>query len=131
MMMSGQTITIDTALIGLGATEVEVVATNGTCTASDSLVITFLDCTGIAEGTGMSPMIVYPNPTTGAITLALSDWTRDAALCIYDLQGKLQVNRKLAGESVVEIDLSGFPAGIYLIRVFNDEDAIIQKVVKE
>ena len=33
--------------------------------------------------------------------------------------------------SKAEIDMSGFPTGLYIIQIFNDKDFIFRKIVKQ
>ena len=63
---------------------------------------------------------VYPNPTTGEVTVNLSAYANRAVLLeLYDVQGKvLKVIELDALETATErIDLSAYQNGLYLIRV--------------
>ena len=77
-----------------------------------------------------SPMFaLYPNPTSGKIHLALSE---NAIQCqIVDLMGSVLVETLPSG-SVFELDLSGWPSGMYLVKVgFADGRIAFKKVVKQ
>jgi len=63
---------------------------------------------------------VYPNPTTGEVTIDLKAFANRAVrLEVYDVQGKVvkMLEVDVAETTTRQIDLSGFQNGIYLIRV--------------
>ena len=66
---------------------------------------------------------VYPNPTTGRVTVSIS---RRAEASLYDISG-----RSVAVYALVEgcnvIDLSSFKDGVYMLRV----DGVVTKIVKK
>ncbi len=66
---------------------------------------------------------VYPNPTTGEITVNLNAYgDRIVRIEIYDAQGKAQKVQELnpAETSSLRLDLSEYPNGIYLIRASSE-----------
>ena len=76
---------------------------------------------GTVEATVAAPDFeVYPNPTTGEVTVDLSAYAnRSVRLEVYDIQGKvLKVLEIESVETATErLDLSAYQNGIYLIRV--------------
>ncbi|MCB0805233.1 MAG: T9SS type A sorting domain-containing protein [Bacteroidales bacterium] len=66
-------ITVDSAGIGIGSQLIGVMATgfNG-CTASDEIVISFEECSGIGEIDGIQKLDIYPNPNQGVFNLQIS-----------------------------------------------------------
>lgn len=77
---------------------------------------------------------VYPNPTSGILDLKFSAIHEQTAIVtFYDLSGKLFLQKEISvtGESSLnEIDLTGFPNGIYIAAVSIGGQQIIRKVVK-
>ncbi|MDZ4683418.1 MAG: T9SS type A sorting domain-containing protein [Saprospiraceae bacterium] len=78
---------------------------------------------------------VYPNPTTGEITLDLSAYpANNLRIELYNVQGKvLQMVEKDTAEGNTErFDLSNYGAGIYLIRVQSEglPDAVKRVIVQ-
>lgn len=73
---------------------------------------------------------VYPNPTSGIVKI-LSQNTNmeEAEIMVLDTQG--QVVRTIKGISgrLVEMDLSSFPKGLYLIKIRNNYHLETKKVV--
>ena len=65
--------------------------------------------------------IVYPNPTSGQVTVSLgSDKLIGTWLSVYDEAGKLVSKIKIKAQNQV-VDLSQFVNGIYLIKLQNKE----------
>ena len=71
---------------------------------------------------------IYPNPTTGTVTVASNAIGAD--LTVFDLFGKQLMNTKVSAAST-ELDFSGFAAGIYMVRIANATNTTTIKVVKE
>lgn len=70
-------------------------------------------------------LTLYPNPTTGQ--LHISNPAQITATSIFDLNGK-----KVADSSGSELDLSGFSAGTYLVKVQMDNGKqFTRKVIKK
>jgi hypothetical protein len=74
--------------------------------------------------------LVYPNPTSGKITLKLVSATSRADVILSDHLGRVigqwQVN---PGESLMEISLQDYPAGIYFLRVHDIRENIIERII--
>lgn len=82
----------------------------------DSLAPSLIDeSTGLATDTSAIRWSYYPNPTTGIVNL-----TADVdipELYVTDLSGKvMQMVRSLQASKTVQLDLSTYATGIYLIR---------------
>lgn len=73
----------------------------------------------------------YPNPTTGMITLELSQVGYNTTLEIYGSLGERILFKRIDGMLITEIDLSGQPAGIYFMRIVNESTNRVIKVVKQ
>ena len=80
----------------------------------------------------MKPRI-HPNPSTGHFTMDFPDpLTVDSFYSVYDATGRLLFQRPLTKSmEQVEIDLSSYGKGMYLIR-FSDRDGVCaERVVVE
>ena len=63
----------------------------------------------------------YPNPTNGMITILPN--TNIKELYVSDLSGKvLQILPKLKKDERIQVDLSGYATGIYLIRYLDENN---------
>ena len=109
---------------------------NCTETVSDEVVIHFVPAVGVPEaGAEAFSLFLMPNPTKGLVTMNLNGLNGfETALSITSMQGKY-VHREVieAGQSSVtnQVDLSGFPGGIYLVQVHSQMGTIVQKLVIE
>ena len=86
------------------------------------------DLTGIKKFAENQNLALYPNPTSGKIHVALSE---NAIRCqIIDLLGNVLQEISLSSPDF-ELDLSGWPSGMYLVKVqFADGRTTFRKVVK-
>ena len=93
------------------------------------------DYTGIQ---GASPMpensksnetLVYPNPTTGKVTIELNS-DLGGQIEIYNVLGD-KVKSIQSKERNNQVDLMGFPKGIYLVKIHSNGEVISQKIILE
>lgn len=114
---------------------VEVVNTLTGCENSASLTIlyTYGECSyGIGENKDDAEIVVYPNPGTGNFSCWLNLDQRNAAIEIFDTQGRrirdLEING--SGKQHLEIDLTNEPDGVYFLRISADEFNRVVKIIK-
>ncbi len=73
---------------------------------------------------------IYPNPTTGLITVTgLS--VEPARITVYNVLGGLVHDQELNGSNERFIDLSALPGGLYLIQVQYGQMTLRKKVIKQ
>ncbi|MEM6270124.1 MAG: T9SS type A sorting domain-containing protein [Bacteroidota bacterium] len=83
---------------------------------------------------GEMAMTVYPNPTVDWVTVRTDlPKARVVRLFVYNLQGQpLAAHRWKTGKSPeFEIDLSAYPAGVYLLRMFADDAFVEKRLIKQ
>lgn len=75
----------------------------------------------------------YPNPTSGFITLKITDAASPTEIIIeaYSMMGEMLLRRSYQGTSQYELDISGLPAGVYTIRLFRGKETGFQKIIKQ
>ena len=75
---------------------------------------------------------IWPNPTDGLLKTSISGTGEDdeCALWVYTPQGALILAKQVKGGSA-DIDISGCPAGVYLIRITVNNSSTIWKIVKK
>jgi hypothetical protein len=72
---------------------------------------------------------VFPNPTTGILQVNILNYS-GSKLSIADMLGNLRHEQSIKSEKVT-LDLSVFPAGIYVIRIFSGSEVrLMKKVLK-
>ncbi len=86
------------------------------------------------HGTVQENFTLYPNPTTGTVTLKGSNIRGSAVCTLLDAMGK-QLIRKYFANGVlaagVPLDLSALHAGLYFLKIQTGNGSRILKVVKE
>lgn len=81
--------------------------------------------TGTDDDEQMSDVLVYPNPSTGQITLQASDFIRE--ISIYSLDGKLMFNDQInAMTQTIGPTLS---SGIYILEVVSDQGTHTERIL--
>ena len=86
---------------------------------------------GVANG-GQPQMVISPNPTTGIFSLRINGFEgTGTSITITDLQGKKILHQNLDESStqIEQIDLTGYPKGMYLVKIQNETKSVIQKLV--
>lgn len=75
---------------------------------------------------------IWPNPNDGVFTLEMADPQRMSVIRveIYDMMGKLLRKVEFSGQRIVEFDLSDCPAGMNLIKVTQDNDQGILRIIR-
>jgi len=83
---------------------------------------------GVAETKAKNPVKVYPNPSTGKISVTLTD-NESGNFLVYNSLGQ-QVSGQKLNQPQTEIDLSNQKAGIYFYKfITQDERVITGKIV--
>lgn len=70
---------------------------------------------------------VFPNPAHDRITISLNRHSRDCAVSLYDLTGRLMLSEKLPGQNSY-FDVSSLMKGMYILRV-NTESGETNQIV--
>jgi hypothetical protein len=86
---------------------------------------------GIADNPVDGPqLLLYPNPSDGKITIDIPEGNNkaDHHIIIYNSVGSL-VWQKSTFNDMVNIDISSFPKGMYLVRVYDKEKTYKEKII--
>ncbi len=102
------------------------------CTNTTTVLQSVSPCTGVesilANSTGIN---LFPNPTSGDVTLVINTVTSGMVVEVYDVVGK-QVATKSISEIKTTLSLSELASGVYTYKVLNSNGvAKIGKIVKE
>jgi hypothetical protein len=91
------------------------------------------DCSiaaAVAEGS-FQPAVCGPNPTTGRLDIRfLAPMPSATPIRVFDPTGKM-VERSFVNGMQAMVDLSGYPCGVYALRIGDGEAAQTLRVVKE
>jgi hypothetical protein len=75
----------------------------------------------------LNPFRVYPNPTSGKVTLAGINKSEKISISVYNQIGELVKEQEQISENG-QIDLSKFSSGVYFLKInFNESIKIIKK----
>ncbi len=109
---------------------VTVTDANG-CSDVSSLTVTVDGQLGMDEE--LSPSLsVFPNPTSSVIQVSVRNLASAFVLKVISPDGKILVNRQVVNpKEMVELDLSRFADGVYLVEIRNDEVNFVRKIVLE
>ncbi len=74
---------------------------------------------------------IYPNPTKGNLVVELSgSEIKKGSVSIFNMSGRKIIQQQISN-SRVTLDLSNYPAGVYLLKIYVDENSTTWKVIKE
>ncbi|NQT78594.1 MAG: T9SS type A sorting domain-containing protein [Bacteroidetes bacterium] len=86
--------------------------------------------TNISSPVSSNPLFkAYPNPAQSTITIELpAQPSNNTNLTILNTNGQQLINQPI---SEPQTEISHLPTGIYIVKVWNDKDVMVQKVVKQ
>jgi hypothetical protein len=72
---------------------------------------------------------IYPNPNNGFFTFLINglDFST-ATIKIYNISGQLILNKNLT-QNLTKIDLTKFSKGIYFVKMENDNEVVMKKII--
>ncbi len=86
----------------------------------------------IVDNTKFGEVKIYPSPTKGNLTVEISHIeAQKVILLVYNLQGKQLLNKTLSISQRTSVDLSRFPAGMYIMKIIADKQSSQWKIIKE
>jgi PKD repeat protein len=101
----------------------------------------FLDNINVSGPTGISQTVsngeairIYPNPTTGMVSLFISNPSSNVELSVINIQGQKEFTDQFSatsGNSEKQFNLSGLSKGVYFFRVTTDQSTVTKKVILE
>lgn len=72
---------------------------------------------------------IYPNPVNDILNITFGD-EKAQHMTITSIIGEIIVDKIINSETDL-IDMSGFTSGVYLVRIFKDNDVFTKKVIKK
>ena len=118
----------------LGSYHVNIANKDGCYTRSDIITIP-PGYTGIEDDDPFNTLVVYPNPTTGLLTLAMNNNIMgEMMIRVITQDGKEILNfkaEKTSSPFEKQIDLSGQSKGTYLIFIYLNKTSVVRKIIIE
>ena len=119
----------DTCYTVIANGDYTVTCTSSTgCTSDDSASET-ISGIGIDENVLDQAISVSPNPTNGLITIQFEGLNSELTISLLDLNGRILETK--TATSLIELDLSDFDAGVYLIACEYDGQQIVKRIIRE
>jgi hypothetical protein len=101
------------------------------CTATDIIVITVIDNTGISITESETNINIYPNPTNNLLYLDIKNNSEPISITISNLEGQIIFSSIFESNINQQIfDLSEFSKGIYLVTITLNGKIFKEKIVK-
>jgi hypothetical protein len=110
-----------------GSYALTVTAANG-CTDSDAILVILDPCLGVEDLTNI--INVYPNPTSGIVTMNFGKEISNGTVELIDAQGRVVLMNQVNGENHT-LDISSFATGIYTVVLIDDKVAQQVRIIKE
>jgi hypothetical protein len=125
-----QSITIDSTGYGLSSFQIYVDAMNDGCTTSDTVLVTFTICTGVANSIADNALLIYPNPAHDYFYLIFDSETGfDKTIELYNCIGeKIECNISQRQKNA-KINISGLPEGLYYVKMILKNKMQTRKLV--
>ena len=92
-------------------------------------IISVIDPTGISDH-NVETLKMYPNPSDGNVSINLPEGNDKSIIRIESVNGSILMEKAHCGRSM-QLDLSGFSDGLYIVKVISDDKIFIGKVIKE
>lgn len=87
--------------------------------------------TGINKNALSTPVaFVYPNPSSGNISVDLSENVKTAMVRVVDVVGNVTLQKEMKDTYRTQLDLSGFGKGIYFVEISTDKGTLTKKIIK-
>jgi len=99
------------------------------CSSTDTIIITVTPSIGVDDVENENGIKIYPNPTTGLITIK-NEELRMNNVSVFDIYGKKVLETEVKSQKY-ELDLRKEAKGIYIIKVTTDKGVVVEKVVLE
>lgn len=86
--------------------------------------------TGINETVFKETIRVFPNPASGIFILNIpGERNKEITITAIDLLGRPVLEKRVVKESEVQIDLSNFPGGVYILKIVEGEKSSLERVI--
>lgn len=93
-----------------------VIGQTNNCSGTAIVTVSVSLCTGINKNSGASDLKVYPNPTQGPVILNFGE-AFSGQITVYNTLGQLLITQKINDSEKLNLDLSTYPKGVYLIKL--------------
>ena len=121
-------------MVGVGITTITMTATD---TAGNEDICTFTvtveeELIGVEENEFHNNLVLFPNPTTGEITLLNKSTVKLNDAVITDINGRIIQSYDLSTAGMeTNLSLQNFAAGMYFIKINAENTSVVKCIVKQ
>ena len=129
--VSGSTFNPTTAGVG---THYVVYSNTDSCsvTTMDSTMIVVQPCgVGIDENSSLSGVKIFPNPTSGLVTINLGNHNGTVNYSVSTVEGKIVSSKNNVNTTNINIDLTNESNGVYILKIEDATSSKTYKLLKE
>ena len=83
------------------------------------------DCNSVKEIVQNKKIQIYPNPTTGQLTIDNGEWIIES-IEMFDIYGKSVLRHCKRSEAIQKIDISHLANGVYILKI----NEVVRKIIK-
>lgn len=103
-------------------------AQTGSCVGTASLAVVIEDCTYIDEAAFDKHYNMFPNPANETITIQCADAApQNATVTLLNMVGQTLLQTPFSGQ--IMLDISAYPAGLYVITVQSGQKLAGKRVI--
>ncbi|MCW3104857.1 MAG: hypothetical protein JWO09_3297 [Bacteroidetes bacterium] len=117
--------TFDPSVAGSGTFTITY-TTAGICPSTATNTITVSVCMGVEGHDAAATVNVYPNPSNGMVNVDLGRNAK-STITVYNVIGA-EVLAKEFNAQIASVDMSGFEAGVYFVKVTTDNGQVTKQI---
>ncbi len=84
----------------------------------------------VTAKTGKNLVRIYPNPVNNEFIIELGRLSGNTSISIYDAEGQQLITKQIGSPRSI-INVSSLPAGVYFVRLTNDNTAEVVRFIKD
>lgn len=102
---------------------------SGNCVALASFLIV-IDSLSV-DSFGFQDLNIFPNPSSGNVTLQSSQLISETTISLYDILGKMVLSKNvLPDNGAITLDISSFGNGVYFLKIASEGNVVVRKLIK-
>jgi hypothetical protein len=107
------------------------IAANDTNCRSQQEIEQACESASLNESPSLTTLRIFPNPVQSTITIELpTQPSHNTSLTISNANGQQLITQPIT-KPQTEIDISHLSPGIYIVKVWNDKEVMVRKVIKQ
>jgi hypothetical protein len=104
-----------------------VILNNGSCVDTSNCINVVVN--NVTRVENDLKVQIYPNPTTGEVTIVTEPQLKNGMISIFTIDGQLLMQRNLEVEQY-QLDLGSLPSAVYIIEINSNKGILHKKIIK-